>query len=138
MYIMLFPAIDVVSAYPLNAITLGNNLLGAVFGKRIHEVEKNRWIKTGFRLLSSIPPIILAVLIKELGKITAYTGTTGFLVGLSFPAILYLSSRKIAKYRHFAADTFYTTYGSRTIIAKSMLWIGILMVLGFLTTMILG
>jgi len=129
MYIMLFPAIDVVSAYPLNAITLGNNLFGAVYGKRIHEVENNRWLRTSFRLLASIPPIICGILVRELGVITDYTGTTGFLIGLSFPAILYIASRKIAQRRHFALDTFYTSYGSTTAIANFILWIGIVMVL---------
>ena len=48
MYIMLFPAIDVVSAFPLSAITLGNNLFSASYGKRYHEVEKNRCLRTCF------------------------------------------------------------------------------------------
>ena len=39
LYIICFPAIDVLSAFPLNAITLGNNLLSAFYGRRIHEVE---------------------------------------------------------------------------------------------------
>lgn len=138
MYIILFPAIDVVSAYPLNAITLGNNLFGAAYGNRIHEVENNRWLKSGFRLLSSIPPIILGIMVRELGVITDYTGTTGFLVGLSFPAILYVSSRAIAKRRHFALDTYYTNYGSSTVIANLILWVGTLMVLGVLVTLMIS
>lgn len=137
-YIILFPAIDVVSAYPLNAITLGNNLFGAAYGNRIHEVENNRMIRICFRLLSSIPPIILAILISELGKITDYTGTTGFLIGLTFPALLYLSSRKIANIRNFDLDTYYTNYGSTTWIAQSILWIGIFMVVGVIATLCLG
>lgn len=39
LYVMCFPAIDVISAFPLNAITLGNNIMGSVYGKKIHEVE---------------------------------------------------------------------------------------------------
>jgi len=31
--VVTFPAVDVLSAYPLKAITLGNNLMGAVFGE---------------------------------------------------------------------------------------------------------
>jgi len=127
-YIMIFPAIDVISAYPLNAITLGNNLFGAWAGKDIHKIEKNRWLRTGFRLLASVPPIIFGILVRELGVITDYTGTTGFLIGLSFPAILYLSSRKMAKRRHFLQETFYTNYGSVTLIANIILWTGILLV----------
>ncbi|VEU41171.1 unnamed protein product [Pseudo-nitzschia multistriata] len=137
MYIMLFPAIDVVSAYPLNAITLGNNLLGAVYGKRIHEVEGQRWLRTGFRCLASIPPILFGILVRNLGVITDYTGTTGFLIGISFPAILYVSSRRIAERRQFAADTFYSGYGSSISIARFQFWIGIFMVVFVFATLTL-
>ena len=39
LYIVCFPALDVLSAYPLNAITLGNNMMGAFYGRDIHKVE---------------------------------------------------------------------------------------------------
>jgi amino acid permease len=38
-YILLFPVLDVLSAFPLNAITLGNNMFGAIYGRNIHQVE---------------------------------------------------------------------------------------------------
>jgi len=38
-YVVCFPALDVISAFPLNAITLGNNMLGAAYGSQIHQVE---------------------------------------------------------------------------------------------------
>jgi hypothetical protein len=134
-YVMLFPAVDVVSAYPLNAITLGNNLLGAAYGKRIHEVEKNRWLRTTFRLLASVPPIIFGILVRELGVITDYTGTTGFLIGLCIPAILYMSSKAIAASKNFATDTHYTSYGSTTSMARIMLWFGAFMTLAVFATL---
>jgi ABC-type phosphate transport system permease subunit len=124
-YIMLFPAVDVVSAYPLNAITLGNNIFGAAYGKRIHEVEKNRTLRTCYRLLASIPPIIFGILVRELGTITDYTGTFGFLIGLCFPASLYMASRTMAQQHNFSLDTFYTSYGSSVPVAKFIFWFGI-------------
>lgn len=39
LYVLCFPAADVVSAFPLNAITLGNNMMGSYYGGRIHQVE---------------------------------------------------------------------------------------------------
>ena len=39
LYVVCFPALDVVSAFPLNAITLGNNMLGAAYGRKVHEAE---------------------------------------------------------------------------------------------------
>jgi hypothetical protein len=138
MYIILFPAIDVVSAFPLNAITFGNSLFGAAYGKRIHEVEDNRWLRTAFRLLASIPPIIFGILVRELGVITDYTGTTGFMIGLIFPALLYLGSRRVAQRRKFALDTFYTGYGSTVTIANVVLWTGIVMVLFVMVSLTTG
>jgi hypothetical protein len=137
-YIMLFPAVDVVSAYPLNAITLGNNMFGAVYGKRIHEVEKNWWLRSSFRLLASVPPIILGILVRELGSITDYTGVSGMLIGLSFPAILYISSKARAASKNFAIDTFYTSYGSTTAMARFVLWFGIFMTVAVFTTLTFG
>ncbi|KAG7362719.1 transmembrane amino acid transporter [Nitzschia inconspicua] len=128
-YIILFPAVDVVSAYPLNAITLGNNIFGAAYGKRIHEVESNRFLRTCFRLLASVPPIIFGILVRELGTITDYTGTSGFLIGLCFPAILYMTSRTLAEERKFSLETFYTNYGSSVAVAKFIFWFGIFMMI---------
>jgi len=138
MYVVLFPAIDVVSAYPLSAITLGNNLFGAYYGKRIHEVEKDRWLRTVFRLLASVPPIICAMFIRELGVITDYAGTTGFLLALSFPAALYIYSRSIAQERKFSPGTFYSSFGSTIRIAQFMLWLGIFMVVFVVLTLTSG
>jgi amino acid permease len=134
-YIMLFPAVDVVSAFPLNAITLGNNLFGAAYGKRIHEVEQDRCLRTAFRLLASIPPIIFGIMVRELGTITDYTGTTGFLIGLCFPAMLYMASQTIAAQRHFDLDTFYTSYGSSTAVAKFIFWFGVFMMVSVFITL---
>jgi amino acid permease len=128
-YIMLFPAVDVVSAYPLNAITLGNNIFGAAYGKRIHEVEKDRFKRTCFRLLASVPPIIFGILVRELGTITDYTGTSGFLIGLCFPSVLYICSRNLAKEHNFSLETFYTNYGSSVRVAKFIFWFGIFMMI---------
>eukprot|EP00546_Thalassionema_frauenfeldii_P016594 CAMPEP_0178901756 /NCGR_PEP_ID=MMETSP0786-20121207/4218_1 /TAXON_ID=186022 /ORGANISM="Thalassionema frauenfeldii, Strain CCMP 1798" /LENGTH=402 /DNA_ID=CAMNT_0020572931 /DNA_START=323 /DNA_END=1528 /DNA_ORIENTATION=+ len=81
-YVVLFPAADVVSAFPLNAITLGNNLMGSFFGRRLLEFESYR-TRIQFRLLAACLPILLGLLIRELGKITDDTVTTGFIVALT-------------------------------------------------------
>jgi len=125
LYIVLFPALDVLSAYPLNAITLGDNMLGAYHGRRIHEVENNRWERLPFRLLASVPPIVLAVLVRELGTITDYAGTAGFLLAFAFPALLYIRSRGAAKKRGFSQDTYYSSYASNYILACVLVVFGV-------------
>lgn len=128
-YVVLFPAIDVVSAFPLNAITLGNNMLAAFYGSRIHEVENNWWVRTRFRLLATIPPIILGIFERKLGTITEYAGTLGFVIGFSFPAMLYIRSRRHAKKKHFSVLTYYTTYSSSNACAWTVCVFGVFMML---------
>lgn len=124
-YIILFPAIDVLSAYPLNAITLGNNMLSAFYGRKIHEVEDDRWARIPFRLLASIPPIILAILVRELGTITDYAGTTGFVLAFSFSALLYIRSRNAAEKRNYSEETYYTSYASSYFLAHGLFVFGV-------------
>ena len=60
-------------------------------------MQNNRWIRIQFRLLASVPPIVFGILERNLGTITDYAGTTGFVIGFSFPAVLYLQSKAVAK-----------------------------------------
>jgi len=64
--IVLFPAIDVVSAFPLNGITLGNNIHAAfcMGTKYMHY----RSFKIFFRLVAAIPPLIGAAFVRDLAK----------------------------------------------------------------------
>jgi hypothetical protein len=66
--------------------------------------------------------------VRELGTITDYTGATGFAIGLTIPAQLFLRSKKIAKQRHYATTTYYTSIGSNDILASIMVWFGITMI----------
>jgi len=135
MFVVCFPAIDVVSAFPLNAITLGNNLMGAVFGRRIHEVEQNRWIVSSFRMIASIPPIILGIIVRKLGTITDYAGTSGFIITFTFPALLYIYSSRKAALKGFTIETAYATFGSSTPFAIFLLTFGIAMFM-FVTVLV--
>ncbi len=67
-YVVLFPALDVASAFPLNAITLGNNLHHALYDSSGGGGKKPalRW----FRLLAAAPPLLAAAFVSDLGTIT--------------------------------------------------------------------
>lgn len=94
-FIVIFPALDVASAFPLNAVTLGNNLFSVAYGRRVH-LMKNTWHKTAFRLAGAIPPLIMAAIVSDLGQITDYTGVTGFGIAFIFPPLLsYFSYKKL-------------------------------------------
>lgn len=78
--IILFPALDVISAFPLNAINLGNNIFEAFYGNLADEMESTRSSKICFRLLARVPPIFGGILVHELGVGTDYTGCAGFIL----------------------------------------------------------
>lgn len=94
-FVLLFPALDVASAFPLNAITLGNGLMSFYYADST-QVD-SRWfpvVKTMFRLLAAIPPIIGAACVTDLGVITDYTGVTGFAIAFIFPSLLMLAAER--------------------------------------------
>jgi len=124
-FVVCFPAVNVLSGFPLNAITLGDNLLGSYFGKQAHEAQNNRWIVSTFRLIASVPPIILAIFVRQLGTITDYAGTTGFMLAFTFPAFLYWKSREKARELGFSVKTRYSFFGSSVIFSMFMLVFGI-------------
>lgn len=95
-FVVLFPALDVGSAYPLNAFTLGNNLMSAFYGDEMHVHEKSRFKLRLFRLCAALPPFLGACVVRDLGNITAFTGLTGFAIAFVVPALLaYYSAQRM-------------------------------------------
>ena len=95
--IVLFPPLDIISAFPLNAITLGNNLLCTF----VDDVSKQSLlrIKIPFRLLAAVPPIVGACVVKDLGVILKYTGCVGVLIAFAYPCVLQWKSVQMCKNR---------------------------------------
>eukprot|EP01088_Endostelium_zonatum_P022051 TRINITY_DN911_c1_g2_i2.p1 TRINITY_DN911_c1_g2~~TRINITY_DN911_c1_g2_i2.p1 ORF type:complete len:545 (+),score=82.65 TRINITY_DN911_c1_g2_i2:88-1635(+) len=93
-FVVLFPVITVVSAFPLMAITLGNNIF---FGLPPHWTNngKNTKLQLIIRIGACIPPLIGACLLKKLAVIIEFTGMSGFFVGFIIPGVLqYVAKRK--------------------------------------------
>jgi amino acid permease len=94
-FVVLFPAVDVASAFPLNAYTLGNSLMSTYYGKDVHKYISSRSIVCFFRVIAALPPILGACLISDLGKITDWTGLTAFGLAFIYPALLTFMSHRI-------------------------------------------
>jgi amino acid permease len=113
--VVLFPALDVASAYPLNAITLGNNLMSLVYpGIEANSSEDSddssrrvKYTKYAFRAVASGPPIVAAFFISDLGLVTSYTGLCGFAIAYIFPPLLCYYSDKFMKDCNFPSRTLY-------------------------------
>ena len=94
-FVVIFPALDVLSAFPLNGITLGNNMSAAFYGDAAaFRLRSDRFAKTRWRLLAAVPPLLGAAAVRDLGVITEFAGTSGFLIAFFFPAVLYLAARR--------------------------------------------
>ncbi|GMI04281.1 hypothetical protein TrRE_jg5018 [Triparma retinervis] len=111
-YAVLFPALDVLSAFPLNGITLGNCLLVRYHGEGARAVEGVRSKVVPWRVLASLPSIVGAAFVRDLSTITDYTGVTGFVIAFVFPAYLNIRSRREAKRRGLGGRTVYEGWGS--------------------------
>jgi hypothetical protein len=132
-YVVLFPALDCLSAYPLMAIMLGNSLHVCFSGhKMMDETEENKHaFKKSllfFRLVAAIPPIIGAIFVSNPGAITNYTGISGIIIGFVFPPLLSISSEKYLLDRHMNATTFYST-DFTTSLRTFVLYLGIVLCL---------
>ena len=106
-YVIMFPALDVLAAFPLNAITLADNLFWALYGDASKSMPKGYVIM--FRLLASAPPIVGGYFVRRLGVITDYTGMFGCVLALIFPPILGLYSETYFERRGWNAHTVYTS-----------------------------
>jgi hypothetical protein len=108
--VVYFPAYDCISIYALNAITLGNSLMGSYYGgDNIHLIENSRWIRTIFRLIASVPPIFVAYFVRDLSTINSYSGLTGFFIAFMIPPLLSHYSEKNLKSRGLNAFTVYSS-----------------------------
>lgn len=125
-FLVLFPAFDTASAYPLNALSLGSNLM-MQFSSRSKRKDPSRKRKLFFRLLASIPPIGIAAVVHDLDTILQYAGLIGFMILLIFPALLLIASRRKCRklFGERYIDTPYSSSLSREWVACLVIVFGI-------------
>ena len=90
--IVLFPPIDIISAFPLNAITLANNAMSAMVPPHLHG---QRRYSIPFRLVAAFLPLIGAAFVRSLDSILHYTGCVGVLIAFLYPTLLQYQSMKV-------------------------------------------
>jgi len=121
--IIFFPVMNVLSSYPLVAVTLGDNLLYLLpesyvpTSKGLEHVSPT--LKKGFRLLASVPPVIAAGILYNLGKILTLTGLFAFFLELTIPSLLQLLSVRFMQKRYgFGSEkTIYSGWYSKPALA---------------------
>ena len=95
-YLVLFPSLDVCSAYPLVVHTISNNIYTVLFGRDTSSKSqhpKRDWaLQFVIKGLSAILPIAAALFISNLVYVLKYAGLIGFFICFFFPTALQLSS----------------------------------------------
>jgi len=102
--VVMFPAIDTLSVFPLIAITLGNNLNSAFpqvyslvrsvkISPFVDVVDSKKITSTIWRLIASIPPVLLSIFVQDLTLSLQIAGLCGIIVALVIPAILFVQTQ---------------------------------------------
>ena len=95
-YIILFPSVDVITAYPLAVLLVVNNIYMGLFGKDSAEASKS-WrpfiILIFMKFLVSLVPILVALAVSNLVTVLKYSGFSSFFHIFVIPIVLQLSSQ---------------------------------------------
>lgn len=125
-FVVVFPAIDVLSGYPINAYVLGNSLLGFVHRGDIDRAQGDRTLTAMYRGIASVPPIVGALFVRDLGTITDFSGLTGLAIAFCFPPLLFLASERKLREHGLPSRTYYERFGSSSGGAWAILVFGLL------------
>lgn len=126
--LLLFPVVNVASAYPLVGISLGDNMLSSLPLPWITRMGSRQRAKQFCRLVAAGCPLILATLFKKLDLILTLGGLVGFTVTLTLPCMFQVQSiRKCVSTFATSATDFTVPWVSaeRTAIALGVLSIAI-------------
>ena len=97
-YIVLFPSVDVCSAYPLGVFALSNNLFVILTGTDTTQLNRHKHgklILIALRLITATLPVVAALFIANLVYIVTYAGLLGLCICYLFPILLQLRSQYV-------------------------------------------
>ena len=92
--VVIFPALDVFSSFPLGSVALSDNLMSLVYGS----VPKNSIPRVGYyslKLSACLPPLIIAMLEYDLGNVLDWAGLIGFFLIPFMIPMCHIAGRKV-------------------------------------------
>ena len=96
-FIVLFPTLVVISAYPLFVVTITNNIQAVVL--RSNDPSKTKtvvFVRLLVKFIVAVLPILVALGLSNLVEALKFTGLAGFFL-LFFPTLLQLRSQWVCK-----------------------------------------
>lgn len=107
--IILFPALDVFSIFPILAIMLSDNIISLQYGK-FNENSISKETFFFYRSLVIIPPMFIAIFFYSLGYILDFTGTLSIFLSGVFIPLMNIASRKMVT-QHGDYDYWFVSEG---------------------------
>ncbi|TMW68144.1 hypothetical protein Poli38472_007816 [Pythium oligandrum] len=92
--VVVFPALDTLSVYPLISVTLGDNMAAVVPERWVQAIGGRGFWKMLCRFGASLPPLIISMFVSDLSITLQFSGMSGIYVAFFAPALLQLSSSK--------------------------------------------
>ncbi|EMD48200.1 amino acid transporter, putative [Entamoeba histolytica KU27] len=108
--ILLFPAINLTSEYPLVCVTLSSNLLQMI-PKQWKEKIPKIWLYSS-RLVAAVPPLIAGAIKGDLEVIFNFAGIFGFFLLFIIPGVLQIYSKFIIR-RKWGSKTYVTSFSGK-------------------------
>lgn len=95
MIVVIFPALDTLSVFPLISVTLGDNMAAIVPRRWMRAVGNRGCWKIVCRFIASVPPLLVSVFVSDLSLTLQLSGVAGVYVAFFAPALLQLRARKV-------------------------------------------
>lgn len=116
LFVLLFPAMDAISVFSLNAVNMAGKLMAGLYHDRMDKAEKDKFLLRFFRLTCAIPPLICSFFVGDnLDKVYACAGSVAIPISMVIPAYLnIISQQKVVSDLGFrSARTRYSDWRSR-------------------------
>lgn len=119
--VVLFPAFDTISIFPLIANTLGNNLqafakVSPSSGSGVGNATEGRGDggRIFYRLVASVPPILCSLVLRDLTTALQMAGVSGVIVALVVPGLIQIkATQRALLLPPLYQDSAYSTFTSR-------------------------
>ena len=97
-FIIFFPSLDIISAYPLRVISTANNAYSVLMCRDTSEAKKTwkgRIGKLLFRFIFAVAPLIGGIFISNLVTILKFAGLFSFITLFLFPILFQFQSKRL-------------------------------------------
>ncbi|CAI5722829.1 unnamed protein product [Hyaloperonospora brassicae] len=131
MVVVVFPALDTLSVFPLISVTLGDNMAAVIPKRWTRYGKKSSW-KLCCRFGAALPPLLVSTVVSDLSITLQISGLLGIYVAFFAPALLQLYAC-----REVAHSNVYSSAFSGTAYVVGVLVFGILALLVLLYQLVL-